>query len=351
MRMLYLYTEIMGYQMPILGELINRYSAEVHVIHWDYNKLTTYIPPEMAGVTFHKRSTFAKDSLVKFVENLNPDLAYISGWQDRGYLPAAKLLRKKRKPVVVGFDDLWKGTIRQYIGSAFIRLYLKRRCFSHAWVSGPYQFEYARRFGFAKDEIIFNLLSCDADKFGAAAENLGNKLQQYPRRFLYVGNFRSIKGTDILVQAYELYKSKYDGDWSLLCVGNGPLENLLNASSGIEVKGFSTSDELAELTKVAGAFILPSRLDQWGVAAHEFAVAGLPLILSENVGSHPVFLINGYNGYKYRSNSPDNLARTMKSVSSMAAQDLVTMGHRSHNLASCITPRISAASLVSVLYS
>lgn len=351
MKILYLYTEIMGYQIPVLTELVNIHKAEVHVIHWDSEKLTPYIPPEINGVTFHKRSIFNKYSLQRFAENFDPDLIYVSGWQDCGYLPVVISLRKKGKPVVVGFDDQWKGTLRQYIGSAFIKYYLKRRCFSHAWVAGPYQFEYARHFGFAKDEIIFNLLSCDVDTFGTAAENLDNKLQQYPKRFLYVGNFRPIKGTDILIEAYELYKSKYDGDWSLLCVGNGPLESLLNASSGIEVKGFSTSDELVELTKDAGAFILPSRLDQWGVAVHEFAVAGLPLILSENVGSHPVFLIDGYNGYKYRNNSPDNLARTMKSISDMTAQELVAMGHRSHNLASYINPGTSAASLVSVLYS
>jgi glycosyltransferase involved in cell wall biosynthesis len=350
-KILYLYSEIMGYQIPVLRKLAKTYSAEVNVIHWDDKRLTPYIPKETENVNFYKRSSFDTYLLDKFAMEMSPDIVYISGWQDLGYLPIARKLKQMGKPVVVGFDDQWTGSVRQYIGSALLRLFFRKWHFSHAWVAGPYQYEYARKMGFERNKIIFNLLSCNIDVFSHGVESLLFKAEKYPKLFLYVGNFRKIKGTDILIEAYSIFRDEYKGDWGLLCVGNGPMESLLASQSGIEVKGFSSEDELVEISKMCGAFILPSRFDQWGVVVHEFALTGLPLILSENVGSCPMFLINGHNGYKYRNNSARDLAGKMKIISSMSPQVLLKMGYMSNRLGASITPSSSAASLISVIYS
>jgi glycosyltransferase involved in cell wall biosynthesis len=223
-----------------------------------------------------------------------------------------------------------------------------KRYFSHAWVAGPYQYEYARRLGFAKNDIIFNLLSGDTGAFGKGREYLTAKESNYPRTFLYVGNFRAVKGTDILVDAFRLYRTEYCGDWDLICVGNGEMRPLLDCVPGIAVREFSSQEDLVRLTRQAGVFVLPSRFDQWGVVVHEFAAAGMPLILSENVGASAIYMIEGFNGTVFRYNAPAELARAMHEMSKKSDAELLVMGHNSHTLAGRITPELVAASFLSV---
>jgi len=46
MKVLYLYTELLGYNLPIFEQLVNDYDATVDVIHWSQNKLTPFLPSE-----------------------------------------------------------------------------------------------------------------------------------------------------------------------------------------------------------------------------------------------------------------------------------------------------------------
>ncbi|MHA7108843.1 glycosyltransferase family 4 protein [Sunxiuqinia elliptica] len=348
MKLLYLYAELMGYQIPILKQLTQNYNAELHVVHWDHKKLTPYIPPVIDKVKYYKRSIFTQSKLKELVDSINPNLVYISGWMDKDYLKIARLLRNKGIPVVAGSDTQWKGNIKQRIASLVFPLTIKK-CFSHIWVAGPYQYEYAKRLGFKKREIIFNTLSANTSLFKKGQEYIKSKKADYPKTFLYVGNFRSIKGTDILFEAFKIYRQKYKGTWNLICVGNGELKHLLNNTTGIQVIDFSTQEELVALTQKVGVFILPSRFDQWGLVVHEFATAGIPLILSENVGSSSTFLIENYNGYKYFNNCPNELAKTMYQFSLKDNDELFNMGQKSITLSQRISPEIVAASLMSVI--
>lgn len=347
MRILYLYSELMGYQLPVFRSLVNEYGAEIKVIHWDENRITSYEPPPVDGVEFYKRSAFTKSALVEFVDEFKPSLVYVSGWMDRGYLVLASYLKGLGVPVVAGSDTQWKGNFKQRLRCISFSLLL-RKSFTHIWVAGPRQFEYAKRLGFSNDEIIFNSLSADTEKFRLALPSLESKKADYPKRFLYVGAFRAIKGVDILASAYSKYRDQ-GGDWTLTCVGNGELEGLLRSDSRIEVKGFSSQHELIQLSELAGALVLPSRFDQWGVVVHEFVSAGLPLILSENVGAKAFFLINGYNGITVSPDSVSSLVDGLHRMSALRASDLVKMGQNGSVLGLRVNPDIVAASFVSVI--
>lgn len=338
----------MAYQIPILSELVNQYGSKVHVIHWDDNLNSLYVPPTLDGVTFYRRSKYQKSFLKDLIKQINPDLVYISGWQDKGYLSVVSELRKINIPIVAGFDDQWNGSLKQWLGALALQTYFRKKYFSHAWVAGPYQYEYARKIGFKKHEIIFNLLSCDSQIFDISKNNNYQTETSYSNHFLYAGNFRYVKGTDILLKAFEYYRSALNGKWGLICVGNGPLDDLVKQSTNVKRKGFSSQSELVKISQSAGAFVLPSRFDQWGVVVQEAALSGLPLILSENVGSHPVFLINGYNGYLYKNNCPFALGEAMKKIEGKSQSELVLMSKRSISLGRRLSPKISAASLMSV---
>lgn len=237
MKILYLYAELMGYQIPILKEYVNNYNAEVHVIHWDLKKLTPYKPPEYDNVYYYNRSSFSVKQLKDFVFKSKPDIVYISGWMDKGYLVAVRPLRKLGIPVVTAFDGIWWKTFRQRMASVLLPPF-RKLFFSHAWVAGPYQYEYAKRFGFRNTEIIYNCFSADTEIFNRAyKESTSKKKENYPHRFLYAGRLESKKGIDILVQAWNEIGDKKK-DWELCIIGNGRLYDQIASHSEI-IQSFS----------------------------------------------------------------------------------------------------------------
>jgi glycosyltransferase involved in cell wall biosynthesis len=360
MKILYLYTEVMGYNLPIFDRLASHYGASVDVFHWNKNKLTPFTPEHSEGVTFHPRSAFSIQEMTDFAVKLHPDVVYISGWQDKGYLAVVRKLKSLGIPIVAGLDSQWTGSLRQQIGAQLIRWVYKPRYFSYVWVPGPMQYAYASRIGFKKTEILSNLLSGNSAVFASAAREREktetsaltsrDSVTPYLRQsFLYVGRFAQAKGIDVLINAYRLYKQKYQGTWTLTCIGNGPMQEDLLKQKDIQIESFLTQTELAKRASSAGAFVLPSRYEPWGVVVHEFATAGLPLILSECVGARPQFLIDEANGYTFYENSAEELAHKMYQMSNQSPEALKAMGQLSAKLAEHITPEIAAASLMSVV--
>ena len=349
MQILYLYSELVGYQIPILLEYVKSYNAQVHVVSWDKNKLKPYEPPIHDGITYYKRSEFDIKKLNELADSINPDIIYVSGWMDKGYLNVTKRFRKLGIPVLTGFDDIWEGHLRQRLG-ALLFPFVFKKYFSHAWVAGPAQFEFASRLGFKRDEIIMNTLSANTSLFTQDQKSANEKSKNFPKNFLYVGNFRSVKGTDILAEAYKTYREEFSGDWDLICVGNGEMQKQLEGIPGIRIIKFSGQEKLIELTKECGVFVLPSRHEQWALVAHEFAAAGMPLLLSEAVGARHRFLIEGFNGMSFPPDSSQKLAYVFDRISQFSTHKLIQMGHNSTKLAKSISPELSAASFLSPLF-
>ena len=153
----------------------------------------------------------------------------------------------------------------------------------------------------------------------------------------------------MLWMSWDIHIMYSKGDWGLICVGNGELRNLLDNVPGIEVIDFVNQDRLVEITKRSGVFILPSRFDQWGVVIHEFASAGMPLILSDNVGARAMFMVEGFNGMTFRRNSSIDLAKTMYNMSLKKEAELIQMSRNSHSLSKRLCPEQVAASFLSVI--
>jgi glycosyltransferase involved in cell wall biosynthesis len=350
-QIVYLYTEVMSYLVPVFKKLIENYNAEITLIHWDKKKLTPYYFKEIKGLVSYDISSLKNDELDKLVSNIDPQLIVISGWQEKRYLPIASRMKKKGKCIISIFDDKWLGNLRQLFGSAFLSKFIKSKYFTHALVAGAYQFEYAKKFGFSNNEIKFHALSCDVDLFARGGKDIKkNKFLNYPKRFLYAGRFEYIKGIDILVNAYDRYLNYYNGDWKLMCVGDGSLINIFKSHSEIEVKSFCDQETLLNYADKSGAFIVPSRNDQWGVVVQEFSLAGLPLIVSESVGAIPSFFIDKYNGLIFKNESVDDLAKKMYQISKKKISELIQMGEKSHQIGKTINPEYTAASIMSCLY-
>ena len=347
MKILYLYAEVMGYTMATIRELAQR-GNEVHVVHWDHIKLTSYQASAMPNVVMYKRSELSVEQLLKLSNNIAPSLTVVSGWMDRGYMLVSKHLKSRGVPVVVCLDGQWKGTTKQRIAALLGVTGYFSQYYSHAWVAGICQFEYARRLGFEKKKIIYDLLCADLSLFNQAyKDSIENKLIQYPHRLLFVGRFEPIKGLDVLLDAWQQLGTKKN-DWELHLIGNGSLRVFLEEIHGVVVKVFMQPGQLLQEVSNAGCLLLPSIGEPWGVVIHEFAAAGLPLIASDVVGAASTFLISGLNGYSFKANDPIALANRMYQIIRKSDQELHAMAVGSHELSQRITPQTSASNLLSV---
>lgn len=347
MKILYLYAEVMGYTMAIIRELAER-GNEVHVMHWDNNKQTPYKAIVIPNVFMYNRSEFSVKKILKLSKKIAPVVTVVSGWMDRGYMSVAKQLRFDGLTVVVGLDAQWHGTFKQWLAFILGQVGYFSQFYSHAWVAGVYQFEYARKLGFEKKNIIYDLYSADYRLFSQAYnDNKENKLNYYPHRFLFVGRFEPVKGLDVLLQAWQEL-GEVRGDWELYLIGNGSLKTQLVTTNGLVIKDFMQPERLMQEVASAGCFVLPSRVEPWGVVVHEFAVAGLPLILSDVVGAGSEFLISGLNGFSFKVNDAKALAIRMHQIINMTDRELQEMAANSHKLSQRITPETSAGNILSV---
>jgi len=347
-KILYLYAELSPYLRPVFETYVKTYGVELHVVHWDHIRLTPYEPALMDGVSYYERSEYDVAKLKKLTEEIMPDLIYVVGWMDLDYLHITRKWRARGIPIVVGFDDVWRGNFRQKLGSLIMKS-IGRLFFSHAFVSFVRQYEFAKQMGFKDKNIIFNLLSCDASLFHGSHSRLPAKKINYPHTFVYIGRFSQEKGIDLLVRAFKLYRDEFAGSWSLLCVGGGNLRCLFEGVENLKALDFVDQTEMLSILDTSGAFIMPSYKDMCPLAVHEAASACLPLILSSGVGNKSTFLIDGYNGFGFNSSSVRGLALAMHKISSLTNSELIEMSEHSHVLSKRVSPEMTAASLMSIV--
>ena len=342
MTILYLYSELMGYQLPVFREYVAGYNAKVHVVHWDHKKVSQYVPTSIEGVSYYKRSEYDKKALSALAEELKPDIVYVSGWMDKDYLQICHALKKKGIPIVAGCDAQWSGNLRQRLGRVYFKWFLKKN-FDYLWIAGDYQYEYASKLGFQKSEILFNCYSADVDLFHR--ENIIKKLH-YPHNFLFVGRFEKVKGLEMLLATWDTLQKR---DWTLTFIGNGSLKEELEKRSNIIVKDFMQPEPLSHEIDKAGCFVLPSLYEPWALVIHEFAAGGVPIIASDVCGAAPLFITPNYNGFIFKSGDKEDLANKMERIMDMTDEQLLAFSDNSLLKSRSINPQITAATFTSVI--
>ena len=91
---------------------------------------------------------------------------------------------------------------------------------------------------------------------------------------------------------------------------------------------------------------MPSRSEAWGVAIHEMALMGFPLVLSSSCGAASEFLIPGYNGYLFRSEDASSLGRALEKIAALPSETLRLFSQRSTAIGRRISNEFSAHSLL-----
>lgn len=343
---LILYTELAGYTLASLEALRKAGNVSVHVMRWPVNNEAPFDFSFNDSIKVYDRTEFSTEQLLKLADEIHPDLILCSGWTDKGYLAVCKVWRKTI-PVVLAMDNKWQGTAKQQL-ARLISKFTIQRYFSYSWVPGRQQLLYAEKLGFAKDKIKTGFYTCDVDHFAKIHEETSpDKSKKFPHVFVYAGRYYDFKGVEDMWDAFIRLKQESRCDWKMVCLGVGNVQPAVHPD--ISHEGFVQPDKLDDVMRRTGVFVLPSRVEPWGVVVQEFGAAGFPLLLSDAVGASDAFLHEGQNGFHFRSNDVDSLLMAMQSVVELPDEHLADMGKKSAEIACAINPQRWAQTLLSFI--
>lgn len=346
MKILVLHSRLSGYWMACMQAFVKEYDGHFTVIRQQPSPNAPFQFESTDTISLHSFEDFNKQEFKDFCKNVNPDLVYVSGWTKQTYLSVAKYYFDRNIPVLCGLDNQWKGTIKQYVGYPLLKHILSRR-FTHLFIPGLYQFETARKLGFSKDKIITGLYSADVPLFSKVLKEESDK--EFPRSFLFVGRLVERKGINELIMAFKKLKKETGTNWSLTIVGNGPLKEEIAQHEEIDLRDFVQPEELPDLMKAHGAFVLPSTIEPWGVVIHEAVAAGMPIVSNPQCGATTAFLRNGYNGFVTEAGNIDSLYKGMLQITQKTSCELYRMGRRSAELSLQYTPESWASTLYQLI--
>lgn len=342
---LFLHGRLAGYFDTCIKHFAQKTGAHVHVVKKSADKLAPFQLEENAQVKFYNREEFSYEALQELSQKLNPAAITIAGWTDKDYLKIVKPLKKEGNIPLIGMmDNQWESSVRQKVGTMASPMVVKPY-FTHLWVPGMYQYEFARKLGFERDQILTELYCADLSKF-SIERSTGNPIR---KRFLFVGRLVEVKGIDLLLKAIDELNANLTHDWEFWIIGRGPLQDKLAENKAIKYIDFIQPEELAEISKEGCVFVLPSTYEPWAVVVHEFGLASCPLIVSDAVGARSALVRSGYNGYVFPSGDHHSLYQAMRRIIETEETELFEMGTRSHTLAQCINQDLWTHTLANLI--
>ena len=120
---------------------------------------------------------------------------------------------------------------------------------------------------------------------------------------LYAAKFtRRKRPGDLLAAALRL-RGMTDVPFAVVMAGSGELEAVLVTTAkqhrldNVVFTGFINQSDLPALYSASDIFVLPSQDEPWGLAINEAMCAGLPVIVSREVGCAFDLVTDGENGF------------------------------------------------------
>ena len=276
------------------------------------------------------------------LEQTNPDVVAVNGWNNFGSLIAASCCVRRGIPMIVMSESSrqdeprtsWKEAIKRRI----VGLY------SAALVGGQRHVEYLVELGMPVDRVFTGYDVVDNDYFCERARQIRNSKSEIRNQrglpenyFLASARFVEKKNLQRLIAAYAEYRKRSqtvgNTPWDLVLLGDGPLRGILNSqlstlnlNEHVHLPGFKPYDELPVYYGLANAFVHASTAEQWGLVVNEAIAAGLPVIVSNRCGCAPE-LVNG-NGFTF---DPTNGSELVARLLEMASLSDLQRKHFSEN--------------------
>lgn len=195
------------------------------------------------------------------------------------------------------------------IGTEAHNHYIRLGAKSHAIFSSPY----------AVNVAPFRTSEADRDELRIKTRrDLGIPLNA--KIVLFAGKLSYRKGVDLLLTAISLIDP--DSRPFLLLLGDGDLRIDLENSLlpvNVRVVGFQPQSKLSQYYHASDVLVLPSRHSEtWGLVVNEALEHGLPVVVSNCVGSRHDLVLPGLSGETFERN---NLAQLLVSLNTCLSYD------------------------------
>ena len=168
--------------------------------------------------------------------------------------------------------------------------------------------ELFRYYGMAEDRIFLMPMMVDNSRFFATEEK-----QARPFVFLYVGRIVACKNLEVMLNAFiQAFGNREDVE--LHIVGGGDREEYLQGKyvqNNIKFLGRRFGNELVSAYHSSHVLILPSSYEPWGLVVNEAMAAGLPVIVSDQVGAAHDLVEGHETGFIFHFDDVEELARRM----------------------------------------
>jgi len=252
------------------------------------------------------------------------DAVLVQGWHLKTFLQAVFAAKCQGLPVLVRGDShldtprsALKRTAKFAIYPAFLRL------FDAALYVGDRSRTYWIHYGYPASRLFFSPHCVDTDWFAARATaqaraELRTRLgiQSEAKVALFAGKLVPFKRPlDVIAAAARLRAG--GRDLRLLIAGAGPLASEVSAAAvtagvPLHMLGFCNQTMMPQAYAAADVLVLPSDgRETWGLVANEALACGLPVVLSDAVGSAPDLAGNGSAGRLFPAGNVGALARTI----------------------------------------
>ncbi len=337
----------------------------VHAIHAiEFRPTDTvyaWAPVKDAG-NYVRSQTRNAAELVGKLDQLRPDAVVCVGYADLEINQAMAWALKGKIPLVTCSDSTYVDEPRSWVKEMFKRQVLK--AFDAALVAGRRSQDYLKSLGVDRErqfrpwDVVDNSYFEQGAQMSRAHEAALRAQLKLPRcYFLCVARFVPKKNLPLLIKAYARYAVGAGGEaWSLVLSGSGSEEAALRdcaVAEGVGERvffpGFIQYGELPAYFALAGALVLPSSSDQWGLVVNEAMSAGLPVVVSNSCGCVPDLVKEGENGFSFDSSDEPKLAQCLTELARMEPERRAAMGRRSREIIAAYSPAAFSTGLAAAV--
>jgi len=259
-----------------------------------------------------------------------PDILVITSWPHTAFRALAEEAKSMNSTTIVTMvDNYLRYTPKQLLGYFYFRARLSE-LFSAVWVPGQYSRRFIEFLGVSPNAIYEGLYAADHDVFKPPTG-------EAPRSgLIYAGQLVPRKGLRVLIKT--LGNLEQEGlKVEIAFVGQGAMQSEI-LKAGFMVHPFQQPDGLSVMYQRASAMILPSRIDHWGVVAHEAALCGCLLLVTRQCGCSAELVSHRVNGYIMDSCSETEIIAAIRWLDSLSEKAIALGRQESLRLASAISP-------------
>lgn len=202
------------------------------------------------------------------------------------------------------------------------------RCCDGFVAIGSLNREYYLQYGVPPERVFFAPFSVRNEQFAASPElreqhrdsiraELG--FESDSLIVLIAAKLIRLKRVDDLIRAFEKLADRFPKAF-LVVAGSGDeeakLRSLADESLGQRVRfiGFQNQSQLPALYAASDVFVLPGDSESWGLVINEAMAAGVPVVVSDEIGAAPDLVQGQETGFVFQLGNLDELANAISKL-------------------------------------